>query len=103
MSPMRRDEYPDDWDEIATEVKEAAGWRCQTCGAQCRRPGEPFDTHRRTLTVAHRDHNPLHCSPSNLIAECAPCHLRRDAGHHARNARRTRDLNRGQMRLPLED
>lgn len=49
--PMRRDQYPTDWDEIAMAVKEAAGWRCQECGMQCRRPREPFDTHRRTLTV----------------------------------------------------
>jgi hypothetical protein len=48
--PMQRDQYPSNWDEIALAIKEAAGWRCQECGMQCRRPGEIFDTHRRTLT-----------------------------------------------------
>lgn len=102
MNPMRREEYPDDWEAIAADVKELAGWRCQTCGRQCRRPGEAFVTHRDTLTVAHRDNNPANCSPSNLIAECAPCHLRRDAKHHASNARKTRERKGGQMTLPME-
>lgn len=39
--PMERHRYPDNWDEIATQVKEEAGWKCEECGKQCRRPGEP--------------------------------------------------------------
>lgn len=81
--PMDRSRYPDDWDEIARRVKDEEGWRCEGCGKQCRRPGEPFDTHRRTLTVAHLDHDPSNCRRDNLAALCAPCHLRYDAGHHA--------------------
>ena len=49
--PMDKARYPADWKKIAQTVKEKAGWVCQGCGMQCRRPGEPFDTHRRTLTV----------------------------------------------------
>ena len=75
--------YPPDWKEIALAVKEAAGWKCQECGRQCRRPGEPFTTHRNTLTVSHQDHNPMNCEPENLRALCAPCHLRYDRQHHA--------------------
>ena len=44
--PMIREKYPDNWDEIATAIKEAAGWKCEKCGRQS------FDTHVRTLTVA---------------------------------------------------
>lgn len=33
MSPMRREAYPDDWEAISLAVREAAGWKCQTCGA----------------------------------------------------------------------
>jgi len=98
--PMDRSKYPDNWEEIALAVKEAADWKCQTCGKQCRRPGEPFDTHRRTLTVAHIDHEGG-CDSSNLIAECAPCHLRRDAPYHARHARQTRARKVGQMEMKL--
>lgn len=83
--PMERHRYPDNWDEIATQVKEEAGWKC---GKQCRRPGEPFDTHRNTLTVHHRDHTPENCERSNLVALCAPCHLRADKHHHVRTRRR---------------
>ncbi len=95
--PMRRELYPADWNQIALAVKEDADWRCEGCGKQCRRPGEPFDTHRRTLTVSHQDHNPANCERSNLKALCAPCHLRYDAGHHAESRR----MVRGQMRIEM--
>ena len=50
--PMDRKRYPKDWRRIAARVKEEADWKCEVCGKQRRRPGEPLDTHRRTLTVA---------------------------------------------------
>lgn len=81
--PMDKPRYPPDWTSIATAIKDAAGWTCQQCGKQCRIPGEPLDTHRNTLTVAHLDHTPENCAPENLRALCAPCHLRYDATHHA--------------------
>lgn len=81
--PMKRELYPDDWDAIAFRIKEAAGWRCAQCSKQCRRPGEPFKTHRLTLTVAHLDHDPSNCRDENLSALCAPCHLRYDAPRKA--------------------
>lgn len=76
--PMDRTKYPDDWDEIAVAIKEAAGWRCEKCGKQCRWPGEAFDTHRRTLTVAHINHVESDCSDENLVALCPACHLEYD-------------------------
>ena len=88
--PMERARYPRDWEAIALQVKEEAGWKCEVCGKQCRRPGEPFDTHRRTLTVAHLDHTPENCTRENLKAMCAPCHLRYDARQHAESRRRHR-------------
>jgi len=96
---MHRELYPDDWEVVAAAIKEAAGWRCQRCGRQCRVPGERFDTHRRTLTVHHRDGNPANMEPENLIALCAACHLRQDAKLHAEHARMTRDAKKGQERL----
>ena len=96
--PMDRKRYPPDWDQIAFKVKESAGWMCEMCGKQCRRPGEPFDTHKRTLTVAHLNHEPEDCRPENLMAMCSACHLRYDAEHHAETRRsrkfdKTRDEN----------
>ena len=81
--PVDWRKYPSDWNRIALEIKEEGGWRCERCGKQCRRPGEPFDTHRRTLTVAHLNHIEMDCRPENLKAMCAPCHLRYDAKQHA--------------------
>lgn len=75
---MDRIRYPPDWDAIALAVKQRADWVCELCGKPCRSPGEPFDTHKRTLTVAHINHTPEDCDPNNLVAACAPCHLEYD-------------------------
>lgn len=89
--PVDWSKYPSDWRARAMAIKEQAGWKCQACGQQCRRPSEPFDTHKRTLTVAHVEHGN---HDGELLALCAPCHLRRDVKHHARTRR-----NRGQMMM----
>ena len=81
--PVDWKKYPKDWKRIAREKKESVGWKCEMCGKQCRKPGEPFDTHKNTLTVAHLNHDEMDCRPENLMAMCAPCHLRYDAVHHA--------------------
>jgi len=46
------------------------------------------------LTVAHLDHDPGNCAPSNLSALCNRCHIRWDAAQHAAtlNAARRRRL-----------
>lgn len=66
-------------DGIALAIKNAAEWKCEQCGLQCRFPGEAFDTHRRTLTVAHINHVEADCRDENLVALCPKCHLRYDA------------------------
>lgn len=86
--PMQRELYPHDWEQIALKCKEDANWKCEECGKQCRKPGEPFVSHKYTLTVSHQDHNPANCNAENLKALCAPCHLRYDAKHHAETRRR---------------
>lgn len=85
--PMEIERYPKDWKNIAFNVKSKAKWKCQKCGKQCRWPGEQFDTHKRTLTVAHLNHKPEDVREENLMAMCAPCHLRYDAKHHAETRR----------------
>lgn len=88
--PMQRELYPSNWEAIALAKKQASEWKCEVCGKQCRKPGEPFMTHKDTLTVAHLDHNPANCAGENLKAMCAPCHLRYDAIHHAETRKRRR-------------
>jgi hypothetical protein len=101
MTPMQRELYPPNWEAIAYAVKDAAGWKCQRCGRQCRRPGDPFDCQQNTLTVAHLDDpDPMCVEPGNLMAMCAPCHLRYDAQMHARRARDTRRGIVGGAKLP---
>lgn len=93
--PMQRELYPDDWDEIAYQVKSEADWKCEGCGKQCRRPREPFDTHRNTLTVSHKNHDPSDCRRENLQVLCAPCHLRYDAKHHAETRKKNKESKEG--------
>ncbi|NGM16968.1 hypothetical protein GMI70_02920 [Eggerthellaceae bacterium zg-893] len=87
LMPMDEERYPKNWLKITLGVKQAAGWKCEECGRQCRGPGDPFDTHKPTLIVHHKDHVPENWDPSNLIALCAPCHLRADARHSAETRR----------------
>ena len=99
--PVDWKKYPENWKEIADRIKAEADYQCEMCGKQCRHPGEPFDTHKRTATVAHCNHDESDCRDENLVCACAPCHLRYDAKHHARNAARTRreKADKGQLML----
>lgn len=124
--PMDRSRYPDNWDEIAFEVKSEAGWKCQECARPCRMPSESlFDfilrmegedwpeldwanhcapsqiyekPQRFTLTVAHLNQRPSDCEPKNLKALCAPCHLRYDAPFRKANSQAKRE-RAGQLPL----
>jgi hypothetical protein len=31
--PIKRSDYPPDWESLANQVKTEAGWRCEWCGA----------------------------------------------------------------------
>ncbi|MFZ2654030.1 MAG: ATP-binding protein [Victivallales bacterium] len=88
-----RRKYPPNWGEIALAKKKAVSWKCENCGKQCRRPDEPFESHKDTLTVALLDHNPENCTPENLKAWCAPCHLKIDAEEHSRRSKDSRNRN----------
>lgn len=55
------------------------------------------------LTMAHKDHDPRNNGEAgnrpNLAAWCQYHHLKYDAHHHAKNARKTRDAKKGQETL----
>lgn len=61
--------YPDNWNEIAKSVKDAAEWRCVRCGHR----HEPETGY--CLTVHHLDINPSNCAWWNIPALCQRCHL----------------------------
>lgn len=99
--PMDKDKYPAEWKDIALRIKNGCDWVCQFCGMQCRKPGEPFDTHRRTMSVHHMGvtrpdgspgdpHDKMDVRDENLVGLCSACHLRADLPIHIANAARTR-------------
>ena len=99
--PFDRSLYPADWEKISLEIREAAGFQCEFCGAENGKP-HPETGSIVVLTVAHLDHDPQNCKRINLRALCQRCHLRHDAkvhAQHARQTRRRRQLDSGQLEL----
>ncbi len=113
-----RHKYPANWEEISLSIRQRAGWSCQSCCKQCRKPKEPIQEFinrtgyddltvrkhpiRWCLTVAHLNHIEEDCRSENLMAMCAPCHLRYDAQHHAQSRKvnyRNQLEESGQLRL----
>ena len=58
--PMKTNLYPDNWKQIATDVKDTAGWKFEQCGRVCRKPGETLAqfTTRYVAIVAYGDELP---------------------------------------------
>jgi 5-methylcytosine-specific restriction endonuclease McrA len=108
--PIKRENlkrYPADWKKIRAAILERAHLACEGSPAypDCRAlDGLPHPVTGATvvLTIAHLDHTPENCDPSNLRAWCQRCHCTYDAKHHARNAAETRRKKRGLFQLPLE-
>lgn len=113
IRPENRDRYPADWKAISDDIRFArADGRCE-CRGECGRNthigrcpnvhnGRAYGTGSRViLTVAHLDHTPENCDPSNLRAMCQGCHLHYDRDHHARTAAATRERERTAGMEPL--
>jgi len=101
IRPENRARYPKDWKAISLRIRnERAESRCE-CLGECGQDHDGrcdainYEPHPQTgskviLTVAHLDHVPENCDPSNLKAMCQRCHLTYDAAHHKRTAYATR-------------
>jgi hypothetical protein len=61
--------YPATWQEIATDVKAAADWKCIRCGHK----HDPENGY--CLTVHHMNMDPSNNRWWNLLALCQRCHL----------------------------
>lgn len=61
--------YPDDWDQIARQVKGDAAWKC----VRCKHDHAPAVG--RCLTVHHFDGDKANCARWNLMSLCQACHL----------------------------
>ena len=66
----KKNEYPSNWEAIAANVKDKAGWRCE----RCKHRHDLATAH--VLTVHHLDGDKANCEEWNLAALCQRCHLR---------------------------
>lgn len=119
MCPMRREAYPDNWEEISNYIRFVrAGGRCEgspdhpDCRAEHGKP-HPETGSIVCLTTAHLGvpkpdgspgdpHDKMDVRLENLRAWCNRCHLNYDRDEHIANARATRDRKRraaGQLAL----
>jgi 5-methylcytosine-specific restriction endonuclease McrA len=80
IRPENRGRYPRNWPDISRAIRSRAGNVCETdgCGA-VNGARHPTTGSKVVLTVAHLDHQPENCDPSNLRAWCQKCHNRYDA------------------------
>jgi 5-methylcytosine-specific restriction endonuclease McrA len=95
IRPENRARYPKDWPKIRAAILERAGHCCEGSAAHpdCRVANyaqHPDTGSKVVLTIAHLDHTPENCEPSNLKAMCQRCHLKYDAEHHRTTAYGTR-------------
>ncbi|HYU71486.1 MAG TPA: hypothetical protein VEL31_02295, partial [Ktedonobacteraceae bacterium] len=78
--------YPDNWEQLAWECKEKAGWRCEFCGGVHGDQVVNVETgvvSTVVLSAAHLDHDPWNPS-ARLAALCRSCHARYDWSWHER-------------------
>jgi len=63
------DEYPENWKEIANNLKKSTAYRCQNCG----HINDPTTGYQ--ITVHHKNGIKSDCRPENLAVLCQRCHL----------------------------
>src|SRR5579884_902749 len=99
--PLDTKLYPTNWEQLAFDLKVAAGWRCQWCGARHGdlRRSEDGREWRVVITCAHLDHDPEN-PHARLAVLCASCHLRYDRSPQQRG-RRERNMAMARGQLPL--
>ena len=69
MKQTHTGEYPHDWQVIAQQIKDRAGWKCARCGH------EHNTAAGYMLTVHHADCNKSNLAWWNLLPLCQRCHL----------------------------
>ena len=85
--PFDKSRYPDDWDEIARQKKEAAGWQCEECGM----PHMGDNTMGSCLTIHHPNRDTWD-RDAETRALCARCHLRDEPRARREEKEREMDL-----------
>lgn len=98
IRPENKKRYPKNWKQIREQILERAHNKCEFCGVENYSRKEKWDDEGRflgfgprvVLTIAHLDHTPENCDPSNLRALCQKCHNRYDAKHRAETRAQTK-------------
>ena len=86
MKRERRKQYPNNWEQLARQCKEQAGWQCEFCdirnGAEriSRRTGACYIVY---LHAAHQFHDVGNPDP-HLLCLCPTCHGRYDYQYRMR-------------------
>jgi len=70
MPIKTKGQYPDNWKEVATKLKDKWDWCCERCGH-----GHDKDS-GHVLTVHHLDGDKSNCEEWNLACLCQRCHLK---------------------------
>lgn len=109
IRPENKHRYPANWKQIRESILHRANNRCEFCGVENHslryrvdeKDGLEIPT-RIVLTIAHLDHQPENCDPSNLRALCQRCHNRYDAEHRAETRARTKAMKDQSLFLSFE-
>lgn len=107
---FNKSEYPKNWKEIVSLVRQRSGDRCEGCYLypDCRAINgiaHPVTGSRVILTTAHfPDRTKSNCNLNNLRHLCQRCHLAIDRSYHIRRRKenRARALAEKLPPLPLE-
>lgn len=93
IKPENRARYPKNWPQIRKSILERAHNRCEFCGVENYSMRLNPNTGKEVkiiLTIAHLDHTPENCDPSNLRALCQKCHNSYDAEHRKETRKRNK-------------
>lgn len=92
---MTDDAYPENWAEIADQVKSKVAYCCEECNA----PHDPAAG--RTITVHHLNGDKSNSEAENLRALCQSCHLRYQSA--LRQGRNLLEERKAMTPLPFEE
>ncbi len=122
--PFKKENYPSNWEQISSEVKAKAGYKCQKCGAPDKVTGirtptgsflawtyqiltipeakalgkkEGLPLFKVVLAAAHLDQDTTNNEPENLAALCQYCHLNTDRPYNQNLLRQRR--HKGQLTI----
>lgn len=111
IRPENKKRYPKNWKQIRQQILERAGNKCEFCGVENHTlryrgtdvSGMELPPAKVVLTIAHLDHTPENCDPSNLRALCQRCHNRYDAEHRKQTRSHTLAIKKDKsLTLPFD-